>query len=68
MFVCKNYISLILDKILKKVKFLFVPYFRCKQLQDNQAVAWFFKNLVKYPPKQESCHRVGEKAEKPTKN
>ncbi len=42
----------------------------CKQLQENQAVAWILKTKEKYPPKQESLvflettvHMVGEKAE-----
>ncbi len=42
----------------------------CKQLQENQAVAWILKTKGKNPPKQESLvflettvHRVGEKAE-----
>ncbi len=42
----------------------------CKQLQENQAVAWIFKTKDKNPPKQESLvflettvHRVGETAE-----
>ncbi len=42
----------------------------CKQLQENQAVAWILKTKEKNPPKQESLvflemtvHRVGKKAE-----
>jgi hypothetical protein len=42
----------------------------CKQLQENQAVAWISKTKEKNPPKQESLvflertvHRVGETAE-----
>jgi hypothetical protein len=42
----------------------------CKQLQENQAVAWILKTKEKNPPKQESLvflettvHRVGETAE-----
>ncbi len=42
----------------------------CKQLQENQAIAWILKTKVKNPPKQESLvflemtvNRVGEKAE-----
>jgi hypothetical protein len=42
----------------------------CKQLQENQAVAWILKTKEKNPPKQESLvflertvHKVGETAE-----
>ena len=42
----------------------------CKQLQENQAVAWILKTKEKNPPKQErlvfletTVHRVGETAE-----
>jgi hypothetical protein len=42
----------------------------CKQLQENQAVAWISKTKEKNPPKQErlvfletTVHRVGETAE-----
>ncbi len=42
----------------------------CKQLQENQAIAWFFKSKGKNPPNQETLdflertvHRVGETAE-----
>jgi hypothetical protein len=42
----------------------------CKQLQENQAIAWFLKSNGKNPPKQETLdflertvHRVGETAE-----
>jgi hypothetical protein len=42
----------------------------CKQLQENQAIAWFLKTKEKNPPKQETLdflerivHRVGETAE-----
>ncbi len=42
----------------------------CKQLQENQAVAWIKKTKEKNPPKQESLvfiemtvHRVGETSE-----
>jgi hypothetical protein len=42
----------------------------CKQLKENQAIAWILKTKEKNPPKQESLvffettvHRLGEKAE-----
>jgi len=80
LFGCKKYISLTclngflpilnFDNILKKVYFYLVLVSSCKQLQENQAVAWILKTKEKNPPKQESLvflemtvHRVGEKAE-----
>jgi hypothetical protein len=58
------------DNIFKKVYFSLVLVSSCKQLQENQAVAWILKTKEKNPPKQESLvflemtvHRVGEKAE-----
>ena len=80
LFGCKNYISLKclngflaifnFDNIFLKVYFSLVLVSSCKQLQENQAVAWILKTKEKNPPKQESLvflemtvHRVGEKAE-----
>ncbi len=47
----------------------------CKQLQENQAVAWISKTKENNPPKQESLvflertvHRVGETAENQQKS
>jgi hypothetical protein len=46
------------------------PHFRCKQIQENQTIAWFLKSKKKNLPKQETLdllemtvQRVGEKAE-----
>ncbi len=54
----------------KRIIFPFNPISACKQLQENQAVAWISKTKEKNPPKQESLvflertvHRVGETAE-----
>jgi hypothetical protein len=77
---CKNCISVIcLNDFFALFNFVRIgiksnifigPYFRCKQLQENQAVAWILKTKEKNLPKQESLvflettvHRVGEKAE-----
>jgi hypothetical protein len=61
LFGCKNFISLkclngflaILnfDIIFLKVYFYLVLVSSCKQLQENQAVAWILKTKEKYPPK-----------------
>ena len=52
---------------LKKVYFYLVLVSSCKQLQENQAVAWILKTKENNPPKQESLQttvqRVGETAE-----
>ncbi len=55
----------------KKVIFLFVPYFRCQQLQESQAGAWFLKTKEKNPPIQQSLlfldtilHRVWGRKQK----
>jgi hypothetical protein len=80
LFVCKNYISLTclngvlaifnFDNIFKTVYLYLVLVSACKQLQENQAVAWILKTKEKNPQKQESLvflettvHRVGERAE-----
>jgi hypothetical protein len=54
----------------KKKKISVCPHFRCKQIQENQALAWFFNSKEKDLPKQEildfletTVHRVVEKAE-----
>jgi hypothetical protein len=53
--------------LIKSSIFILVLVSACKQLQENQAVAWILKTKEKNPPKQESLemtvHRLGETAQ-----
>jgi hypothetical protein len=57
-------------RIKKRIIFHLILISACKQLQENQAVAWISKTKEKNPPKQErlvfletTVHKVGETAE-----